>query len=312
MSIDESFAHKCSQDDIVGSLCLAMLVYRLDENRLDENELDKEPQSWHDCFVYPDGNKLENDEDERALAILQLQSPDLLLSYYLSDHVTDLQAVILTDAVQKRVYVVFRGSESPMDWYYDVLVRKVAISANKSPCESHELAISAVANRDTSNSNVLVHRGFYKQLFDNSAFIILLNKLNTLFATDDHKDSKLFLTGHSLGAGLCTLFAYLIADCFADKQITVISFASPRVGNIDWKNAFNSKENVMHCRVTTAKDIVTVMPMWRYHHCGTTQLRLFPDTTDTIEPPQEYSLLNCYSIDEHKCTCYFNRLLQNM
>ena len=93
----------------------------------------------------------------------------------------------------------------------------------------------------------------------------LLDSIKLLL--EEYKDYSLVLSGHSLGGGMCTLFGYLIADKISNN-ITVISFASPRVGNEKWAKKFNNLKNIRHFRIVNQKDIVTAMPYIGFYHCG--------------------------------------------
>ena len=52
------------------------------------------------------------------------------------------------------------------------------------------------------------------------------------------------------------------------QQVTIVSFASPRVGNNGWKKSFDAKENLHHYRITNCNDIVTAFPNILYRHVG--------------------------------------------
>lgn len=67
---------------------------------------------------------------------------------------------------------------------------------------------------------------------------------------------RLYVTGHSLGASLAQLFAMEAAastDEFIPKPVTTINFASPKVGDIYFRNCFE----VCHVQRITA-DFVTL------------------------------------------------------
>jgi predicted lipase len=75
-----------------------------------------------------------------------------------------------------------------------------------------------------------------------------------------HPDYKICTRGHSSGSALATLFAFfLAADDWTPKPVTVISIASPRVGNIRFSHAFQELEihgRLQHIRVANRKDVV--------------------------------------------------------
>lgn len=83
---------------------------------------------------------------------------------------------------------------------------------------------------------------------------------------DIYPGYKLYITGHSLGGALATLFAFEVAastDPRIVKPVTCISIASPKVGNMSFRRAFQAleKQEQIRClRVANYKDLVTLLP----------------------------------------------------
>jgi hypothetical protein len=70
---------------------------------------------------------------------------------------------------------------------------------------------------------------------------------------------KLTICGHSLGSALATLLALDVAVNTPYKQPTLITFASPRVGDTHFANYFNAV--VPECyRIANRRDVVTHLP----------------------------------------------------
>jgi len=169
------------------------------------------------------------------------KSPNCEL-YKFYDLQSGSQVGITISHKQKRISFIFRGSNQLIDWIHDFMICKKEIS-----------------------ENIYVHLGFYKSLFKENLFNNLQEDLKKLI--EEHPEYDLYITGHSLGAGLTTLFGYLISDII-DKNITLITFASPRVGNKTWANDFNKKKNLRHFRFVNQKDIVTSIPYLYFYHVG--------------------------------------------
>jgi Lipase (class 3) len=83
---------------------------------------------------------------------------------------------------------------------------------------------------------------------------------------DYYPGYKLYITGHSLGGALATLFALEVAalrDSSIVKPVTCISIASPKVGNMSFRRAFQALEKqhqIRSLRIANDKDIVTLLP----------------------------------------------------
>ena len=56
------------------------------------------------------------------------------------------------------------------------------------------------------SDDVYVHSGFYHQLHTNNVYDNIVSKVNEILI--ENPDYEVFVTGHSLGAALSTLFGY--------------------------------------------------------------------------------------------------------
>lgn len=227
-----------------------------------------------------------NETRKKVLEDVAYNVPSGKVVQFIQDETTDIQVGITLCEAKRRISVVFRGSESSADWYYDLLIMK------------HKL-----------KDDIRVHSGFYKQLTQNNVYEKIVSEVKSTLTK--YPDFAIYVTGHSLGGALSTLFGYMLSNEMAN-QITVVSFASPRVGNYAWKQAFNAKENLTHYRVTNNRDIVTALPFYRYHHVGH-NLRLLNENYKLIERDSprkcwEETLFTCWKVSEHDCELYYNRL----
>jgi len=75
------------------------------------------------------------------------------------------------------------------------------------------------------------------------------------------KSYRLYVTGHSLGAAMATLFGFFAAsdDYFVQNgHVTIYSYASPKVGNSLFRDAFKFLEvnnRVRHARIRNFLDV---------------------------------------------------------
>ena len=230
-----------------------------------------------------------NETRKQILGDIAKQIPTGKVCNFINDKETDIQCGITINDVDKRICVVFRGSESLSDWYYDLYVIKKQIK-----------------------DDVWVHGGFYKQLHDNDVYKNIVQNIKTQLET--HPDYTIYITGHSLGAALATLFGYLLAHEI-ENNITVVSFASPRVGNSAWKKSFEKKSNLTHYRITNCRDVITAFPLYNYKHVGK-NIRLFEDNHSIFmdyndDSFYDYTILRCWSANDHNSELYYKHLLVN-
>lgn len=227
------------------------------------------------------------ENDKTALLELKEKYPDgKILKFFTNS--ADLQCVVGENPHKKRYTLVFRGSEGFMDWLYDLLIIKIHL-----------------------HDRVYVHRGFYKQLTDNNTFDKMKTYIHTLIAL--HPDWEWYVSGHSLGGALSTLAGFLLSREYKKQKFTVVSLASPRVGNRDFRDEFNNQSNLRHYRVCNGRDCVTSIPMWNYCHVGK---NLYYDNKKSewfdygFNPPFSYYLYNLWNPYDHSCGLYVQCLLK--
>jgi len=233
-----------------------------------------------------DFDKIKLDETRKhVLEEIALNVPSGKIYKFINDPDTDIQVGIAISEGKKRISVVFRGSESLSDWYYDFMVFK------------HNL-----------QNDIYVHSGFYKQLNTNNVCEDLIDSIKTIL--NEHPDYDIYVTGHSLGGALSTLFGYILANKI-ENNVKVVSYASPRVGNYAWKKSFESTKNLIHYRISNKRDIITAFPIYKYHHVGI-NIQLSDEKYKIVDDNNlkwyNETLLTCWSPSEHSCDLYYNRM----
>ena len=196
-------------------------------------------------------------------------------------------AVVGYDALDASVFVAYRGSSNTRNWIENVKFVKTR------PYENYPLAA--------------VERGFYLwyRALNASVYPAVRETVRNYGA------SNLKVTGHSAGGACATLFAFDVGmGMFQDlKFLSSITFGSPRVGDIHFKNLYESFQ-LRTLRVTHYHDIVPHMPMERslhFYHVPTEIYYNSDFSTVTIcdssgEDPtcsNKCAPLHCTSVSDH-------------
>eukprot|EP00956_Cyclotella_meneghiniana_P036305 scaffold123826_cov79-Cyclotella_meneghiniana.AAC.1 len=167
----------------------------------------------------------------------------------------------------KRITVAFRGSTTKTDFLTDAKIDMVSVPDPKvfatKPNEK--------SKGDKVESDICIHEGFYNYLFGSekngeSKYDEIMSHVQKLYdSKPEYKNEyKLYVTGHSLGGALATLFGfYASASTIVPSPVTVVSVASPRVGNLQFAACFTEYESrgkLRHLRIANHRDPVTLGP----------------------------------------------------
>lgn len=175
---------------------------------------------------------------------------------------------------RRRVTVCFRGSTNRIDWTANLQVHMKKVD---NPCK----------DATGQDSVVRVHSGYYNYLFtpslrgtkgENDEDLSEYEEIMTVVLpiVKKYPNYKVYVTGHSLGGALATLFAFELAalpDDTVPKPVSLFSIASPYVGDSSFRSAhqlLESRGKLRHLRLTNHKDIATLFPglsmRWNVFH----------------------------------------------
>jgi len=203
---------------------------------------------------------------EENIEIQRLGSP-VLVAYGDEKPMSDLVYAVGVDPLHKRITVAFRGSVTPADFLTDA-----CISINLQPNP-----VNKDAEEEGQSETIGIHHGFYDYLLKvkkdgKNKYEEILEHVKSLFEESEErqKSYKLYVTGHSLGGALATLFSFHVAASALNGDnkeipipVTCVSVASPRVGEGSFQRAFRHLEErglLRHLRIANDRDPVTIMP----------------------------------------------------
>jgi triacylglycerol lipase len=149
---------------------------------------------------------------------------------------TDTQVALLDELETNRLFIVFRGSDKPIDWINNVQFRQ------------------QIYPYGDGNSEVQFHRGFM------AAYFAIRQTL--LEVIDQFSNKHIIATGHSLGGALATIGALDLQynlGVGGNFAFSVYTYGTPRVGNTALVESFNRRITDSH-RFIYGWDVVTRVP----------------------------------------------------
>lgn len=140
--------------------------------------------------------------------------------------------------------IVFRGTDSIQDLFMDLRYWKKKIP---------------YGNR---GSKIRVHSGFIDAYKSKGV-------RDAIHSCITPQINKLQISGHSYGAALAVLCAVDVQYCFSNRDVEVVLFGCPRVGNAAFVHSYN-KRVFKTIRVENGNDFVTKIPFCTmgFRHVG--------------------------------------------
>lgn len=82
----------------------------------------------------------------------------------------------------------------------------------------------------------------------------------------------------------------------------------PRIGNLDFRDAFNKLINITHYRTVNENDLIPSFPYFGFYHCGYTIHYKNNKWTSYNIDTDNNSIFNSYNIKDHLCSKYIDNI----
>jgi predicted lipase len=276
---------KVSYEELTTLLALSIWIHEVG------GHVTKDEKCLHFKYGIPDNNEFMRGYTLDAIQhVVRTQSPTGRVIRYVNDIQNGLQVAVAVNRSTQQILVVFRGTDHLYDWFVSCKACKCKIS-----------------------TSIAVHSGCLKALELHKAG--LYRTLDSLLT--ENPTFSIIMTGHGFGGALATLFGFLTAERLSstDTRVKVVSFGSPRVGNLAFRHAVDRTENLTVVRVTNQRDILTAVPFYHYHHVGQTAIHLQKSGFRVYENYGyslfTFSLFSCWSAADHSKEAYWTALLNS-
>ena len=188
--------------------------------------------------------------------------------------------------------VAFRGTSSREDVLTDLSITRT------------ELSLKGLSDSELP----LVHSGFHEQFFS----------VNKEIEAGIEKYDNIIFCGHSLGGALATIGSLYYSFIYPDKDISCVTFGSPRVGNERFAFLFDERISNSIRYVNDNDPIPCVPTRWRFKHVKGLQWLNQDEIENEIQVWRFYRFLKNTMLsvigygynacDDHKCNHYISDL----
>lgn len=252
------------------------------------NEIDKYEISEGKFINDLESNSFDISQKDHLINNLSQKSSSGNVVDFIFDEKNDLQIAFSISHLSNRITVVFRSMIDEFEWY----------------CNTPSMM-------NNLEKKIHVNTFFYNQLSENMCKIEkIIQDLSISYPT-----YNIFFTGYSLGGALSLLSSYFITKKFSHVHVTNVTFGSPRVGDLNWKESFEDLKNLTHYRITNDKDILTALPLMNYVHVGINinlelnNYKIY--NKENNYPWYQYTIFNCWNTNNRDIKHYLKNLIRN-
>lgn len=166
------------------------------------------------------------------------------MTKYFSNDATDVAGYMGISKERKEIYVVFRGSHTIVNWLFNLYAVMTTIPWRRT--------CFGLAQPTVHEGFLLSYESVSEEIVSHVSYLVQKNP-----------DYKIVVVGHSLGGALATICAMELNEMLSfSKNIRLVSYASPRVGNEEFVElvAKHFPDPYNRVRVTNGNDIVSHIP----------------------------------------------------
>ncbi|MFN7469672.1 MAG: lipase family protein [Pseudanabaena sp.] len=172
-----------------------------------------------------------------------------------------------------QLFVVFRGTREGAEWFNNFRPKpKTFLPNDFSDLGDVRNGFNLIYTIDRPKNPLLEflkNLPLFSKFFANQNTISSKEVVSNFFSKyfldkEKSSNSEIFITGHSLGAGLATLAALHIAKLAerhkVNPSIKLYTFASPRVGDETFAGHFDDFEKIKSYRIINSEDLIQAVP----------------------------------------------------
>ena len=188
----------------------------------------------------PKMKKTTSNSERKGKPMEMIMSRNTILTHFNDEKSTEeMVHGITVNYVRRRITIIFRGSVTQQDFIIDAKCHQKKVANPVS---------DLLLDQSQTTKTINIHSGFHEYLSktdqngDTRLERIICDVKNLL---KENPGYRVYCTGHSLGGALSTLCGFYFAsddEIIQNGPVTIVSIASPLVGNMEFRVAFQALE----------------------------------------------------------------------
>lgn len=258
---------------------------------------------------------LESTKKYRIIHFDNRNSRKFMCIFYQNDTDIGIKCAIFIDKMKSEFIVIFERYENAGEDIINFDCQQLDVNIIEQLLFMNSNEIESVKQGDETNKIPKINISNLSKIFTSKVMISLYTKLNELYAL--YSKNPITFLGYDISGCYMSLFCYLYYKKHKDRFANLITFGTPRYGNLEFKQEYESLSNFTHYNVINKNDKIIAYPFLSYHHVGNIVILDEDNTIKTLDSYSriEYlwrvSIFKCNNTQHHNINSYILSIIRN-